>query len=137
MVFLAEHFGCYYKACNTKGISICTASDKILYRVTVTEKNIKNKMFIIVPPPKGAQITRLMALTQSSMSFWELAISRKASWLRADLSFSPVPPKQSETERQIKNKCTCFVAWLFCVLLHMTVCQYSRVIVPSFFQKFL
>lgn len=50
-----------------------------------------------LPPPKGAQMTRLMALTQSSMSFWEFAMSRKASWLRADLSFSPVQPMETES----------------------------------------
>lgn len=56
-------------------------------------------MLNMLPPPKGAQMTRLMALTQSSMSFWEFAISRKASWLGADRSFSPVPPTDRQRER--------------------------------------
>lgn len=37
-------------------------------------------------------MTRRMALTQSSMSDWEFAISRKDSWLIGARSFSPVPP---------------------------------------------
>lgn len=40
-------------------------------------------------------MTRLMAFTQSSMSLWELAMSRKDSWLIAALSFSP-----AETENK-------------------------------------
>ncbi|TNN33922.1 hypothetical protein EYF80_055912 [Liparis tanakae] len=47
---------------------------------------------VLLPPPNGAQMTRRMALTQSSMSVWELAISRKDSWLCGARSFSPVPP---------------------------------------------
>jgi len=57
----------------------------------------------MLPPPKGAQMTRLMALTQSSMSFWEFAMSRKASWLRADLSFSPVQPMETDGEKKQIN----------------------------------
>lgn len=49
-----------------------------------------------LPPPNGAQMTRRMALTQSSMSVWELAMSRKDSWLIAARSFSPVPPLQTD-----------------------------------------
>lgn len=47
---------------------------------------------LALPPPNGAQMTRRMALTQSSMSDWEFAISRKDSWLIGARSFSPVPP---------------------------------------------
>lgn len=34
---------------------------------------------LTLPPPNGAQMTRRMALTQSSMSAWEFAMSRKDS----------------------------------------------------------
>lgn len=47
---------------------------------------------LALPPPNGAQMTRRMALTQSSMSVWEFAMSRKDSWLIGARSFSPVPP---------------------------------------------
>lgn len=47
---------------------------------------------LTLPPPNGAQMTRRMALTQSSMSAWEFAMSRKDSWLIGARSFSPVPP---------------------------------------------
>lgn len=45
-----------------------------------------------LPPPNGAHMTRLIAFTQSSMSFWELAMSKKVSWLTGVLSFSPAAP---------------------------------------------
>lgn len=61
-------------------------------------------MLNVLPPPNGAQMTRLMALTQSSMSFWEFAISKKASWLGADRSFSPVPPTGKRTESKSERK---------------------------------
>lgn len=61
-------------------------------------------MLNVLPPPKGAQMTRLMALTQSSMSFWEFAISRKVSWLGADRSFSPVPPTDRQPGRDRERK---------------------------------
>lgn len=47
---------------------------------------------LALPPPNGAQMTRRMALTQSSISVWEFAMSRKDSWLIGARSFSPVPP---------------------------------------------
>lgn len=56
-----------------------------------------------LPPPNGAQMTRRMALTQSSMSVWELAMSRKDSWLIGARSFSPVPPVvRGEGERRMR-----------------------------------
>lgn len=45
-----------------------------------------------VPPPSGAQMTRRMACTQSSISRWELAMSRSASGLAGTFSRSPEPP---------------------------------------------
>lgn len=58
---------------------------------------------VLLPPPNGAQMTRRMALTQSSMSVWELAISRKDSWLSGARSFSPVPPGGDDEERSDKH----------------------------------
>lgn len=45
-----------------------------------------------VPPPSGAQMTRRMACTQSSISRWELAMSRSASGLAGTFSRSAAPP---------------------------------------------
>lgn len=45
-----------------------------------------------VPPPSGAQMTRRMACTQSSISRWELAMSRSASGLAGTFSRSVAPP---------------------------------------------
>lgn len=50
-----------------------------------------------VPPPSGAQMTRRMACTQSSISRWELAMSRSASGLAGTFSRSAAPPAR---ERQ-------------------------------------
>lgn len=57
----------------------------------------------LLPPPNGAQMTRRMALTQSSMSVWEFAMSRKDSWLIGVRSFSPVPPAGTR-QRQEKGE---------------------------------
>lgn len=45
-----------------------------------------------VPPPSGAQMTRRMACTQSSISRWELAMSKSASGLAGTFSRSVAPP---------------------------------------------
>lgn len=58
---------------------------------------------LALPPPNGAQMTRRMALTQSSISFWEFAMSRKDSWLMGARSFSPVPPAGTHKERKKKR----------------------------------
>lgn len=55
---------------------------------------------LALPPPNGAQMTRRMALTQSSMSVWEFAMSRKDSWLTGARSFSPVPPAGTNEGRK-------------------------------------
>lgn len=51
-------------------------------------------------------MTRRMALTQSSMSDWEFAISRKDSWLIGARSFSPVPPvgKNEKEEGELSSR---------------------------------
>lgn len=53
------------------------------------------RLLRITPPPSGAHITLRMALTHSSMSLWEVAISRKDSWFIPVRSFSPVPPENT------------------------------------------
>lgn len=55
---------------------------------------------LALPPPNGAQMTRRMALTQSSMSVWAFAMSRKDSWLTGARSFSPVPPAGTNKGRK-------------------------------------
>lgn len=63
-----------------------------------------------LPPPKGAHMTRLIAFTQSSISLWELAMSKKVSWLTGVLSFSPVAPKrQINTQYFWKRKKSCTI----------------------------
>lgn len=64
-----------------------------------TVQILTNKcLFLALPPPNGAQMTRRMALTQSSMSVWEFAMSRTDSWLMGVRSFSPVPPEEHRPE---------------------------------------
>ena len=53
-------------------------------------------------------MTRRMALTQSSMSDWEFAMSRKDSWLMGARSFSPVPPAERRGHFIIRLDCPHF-----------------------------
>ena len=57
-----------------------------------------------LPPPNGAQMTRRIALTQSSMSVWEFAMSRKDSWLIGARSLSPVPPVRKNDKEEGDKK---------------------------------
>lgn len=59
---------------------------------------------LALPPPNGAQMTRRMALTQSSMSVWEFAMSRKDSWLIGARSLSPAPPIRKNDEEEGDKK---------------------------------
>lgn len=59
---------------------------------------------LALPPPNGAQMTRRMALTQSSMSVWEFAMSRKDSWLIGARSLSPAPPARKNDEEEGDKK---------------------------------
>lgn len=51
-----------------------------------------------VPLPSGAQMTRRMACTQSSISRWELAMSSSASGFAGTFSCSPAPPARQREE---------------------------------------
>lgn len=60
-----------------------------------------------VPPPSGAQMTRRMACTQSSISRWELAMSRSASGLAGTFSRSAAPPARQRDKALLTSGFQC------------------------------
>lgn len=75
---------------------------------------------LALPPPNGAQMTRRMALTQSSMSVWEFAMSRKDSWLIGARSFSPVPPVGTNDGRKERKSTEVSTAEMANISLFLT-----------------